>query len=678
MEMIQERLKLAEDRIREIAQEEGRIEGLPFFTFLASKITDLLAYARKIAKDGFVENCDIPALLDEQKSVFDCLVEEGYQNGYVNPTHAVSEFGKELGRLLAFLAYEEMQILPFAAEGKDEEVLIRLELFLEVYGSFLGETREDKRLENIRNDLYWYVSDYSEDSVLARTKEQFVPGESLAEDIIFNYDLCKPNYLFRYGEYISENEIKTAEFIASLPEEKIALMADTFTEGFRKGFLAAGKDITIKKTVNIRYPLGFERVVKRAVANFDAMGLKPLLYRAGGDIFRKRGMVKIGYCSAGVNRQAEYDHREDLSLFLDGHLATRKREALKAACETYKSEIRSFAGPACFETFGEAEFTPKDFDANPAFDEAGRKLYVESAAKTQDLLNSYIHMEERSFTIIAFPIPEIGEHFPEIFDETIRINTLEYETYERIQSTLIDTLNKADRVHVLGRDGNETELTVELCKLKNPEKEAKFENCVADVNIPVGEVFTSPVLEGTNGILHVKKVYINGLLYENLKLEIKDGITTGGSTTNLPETAVDENIMYHHPFLPIGEFAIGTNTLAYSVAKKYDLFSKFPILIAEKTGPHFALGDTCYSNEEEVHYVNPDGKEMVAKENTYSLKRFTEPEKAYFYCHTDITIPYEEIGVIEAILPNGTKVPLLRDGRFVLPGTEELNIPLEK
>ena len=62
-----------------------------------------------------------------------------------------------------------MQILPFAAEGKDEEVLIRLELFLEVYGSYVEETREDKRLENIRNDLYWYVSDYSEDSVLART-----------------------------------------------------------------------------------------------------------------------------------------------------------------------------------------------------------------------------------------------------------------------------------------------------------------------------------------------------------------------------------------------------------------------------------------------------------------------------------------------------------------------------
>lgn len=49
-----------------------------------------------------------------------------------------------------------------------------------------------------------------------------------------------------------------------------------------------------------------------------------------------------------------------------------------------------------------------------------------------------------------------------------------------------------------------------LHTLKDPEKETNFENCVADVNIPVGEVFTSPVLSGTSGLLHVKKVYLEG------------------------------------------------------------------------------------------------------------------------------------------------------------------------
>ena len=50
-----------------------------------------------------------------------------------------------------------------------------------------------------------------------------------------------------------------------------------------------------------------------------------------------------------------------------------------------------------------------------------------------------------------------------------------------------------------------------------------LENCVADVNIPVGEVFTSPVLSGTDGLLHVSQVYLEGLQFRDLKLEFKDG-----------------------------------------------------------------------------------------------------------------------------------------------------------
>jgi len=686
---MEERFILAAERIRELKEElrnerkdeltqeqgEGK-KYLPYFEALTVFLNNALDTYEKIQNPDYFLR-DLNELRKDQNLLFGELKPENYPDSFANPTFSVSRFGLSMGRYLAFLYWEEMQILPYIYERKTEEILIRLELFLEVYGEFyVNQFFPDE--ETVRESLYWYVSDYSEDSTVARVREQFLPEEDFAVKIIEQEDLCKPNFLFRYGEYISENEIRTAEFLSSLPEETVNLMADTFTEGFRKGFVAAGKDLSIKDTVNIRYMIGFERVIKKAIANFEAMGLKPVIYRAAGDIFRKRGVVKVGYASGGVNRQAEYDHREDLSLFLDGHLVTRKLECAKAAYEEYKKEIRAFAGPACMETFGEAEFIPEDYEANPGFDEAGRKRYVEYQAKAGDLINSYIHMEERSFTIIAFPTPEISADFEQIFEETIRINTLDYETYQRIQGILIDTLNRADEVHVRGRDGNETELTVKLCKLKNPETEAKFENCVADVNIPVGEVFTSPVLEGSEGVLHVKKVYINGLKYENLRLEIKDGITRGGTTSNLPKNAVEENIMFHHEFLPIGEFAIGTNTTAYAVAQKYNLFEKLPILIAEKTGPHFAFGDTCYSNEEEVHYVNPDGKEMVAKENTYSLKRHTNPEEAYFHCHTDITIPYEEIGIIEAILPGGERIPLLKDGRFVLPGTEELNAPLEE
>ena len=39
-------------------------------------------------------------------------------------------------------------------------------------------------------------------------------------------------------------------------------------------------------------------------------------------------------------------------------------------------------------------------------------------------MNQYMPGDETSFTIIAFPKPDIGPDFEEIFRETIRINTL--------------------------------------------------------------------------------------------------------------------------------------------------------------------------------------------------------------------------------------------------------------
>ena len=141
---------------------------------------------------------------------------------------------------------------------------------------------------------------------------------------------------------------------------------------------------------------------------------------------------------------------------------------------------------------------------------------------------------------------------------------------------------------------------------------------------------------------------------------------------------IRENVLYHHDTLPMGEFAIGTNTTAYVAARKYGIEALMPILIAEKTGPHFAVGDTCYSWEEDVVTHNPDGKKIIAKENECSALRRKDPGKAYFNCHTDITIPYEELDEIAVIQKDGTKVPIIQKGRFVLPGTEELNVPLDE
>ncbi len=413
------------------------------------------------------------------------------------------------------------------------------------------------------------------------------------------------------------------------------------------------------------------------------MGLKPVIYRSGVSVLTRKGQLKIGYCGGNPNKQYDYDHKEDTALILDRKFAERKFEVTETTYEHYKDRAKQFAGPACMEVFGEKPFSPIQKDTALKLSQAQTEISLEYSNKNSELVNRYIPGDERSFTIIAYPLPEIGEQYPEIFSEIIKINTLDAKVYEKVQQTIIDALDQGESVHIKGAGINRTDLTVKLHALNDPEKETIFENCVADVNIPVGEVFTSPVLEGTNGILHVSKVYLNELQYLDLEVTFANGMIADYNCSNFEhelenKAYVKDNVLYKHPTLPLGEFAIGTNTTAYVAAKKYNIEDKMPILIAEKMGPHFAVGDTCYSWAEDIKVYNPNGKEIIAKDNSVSLLRKEDITKAYFHCHTDITIPYEELAHIIVKCKDGSEITIIENGRFVLPGTEILNEPLKK
>lgn len=183
--------------------------------------------------------------------------------------------------------------------------------------------------------------------------------------------------------------------------------------------------------------------------------------------------------------------------------------------------------------------------------------------------------------------------------------------------------------------------------------------------------------------MHVTQVYLNELGYKNLELSFKDGKVIDYTCSNFASEEenkkyIFDNVLFKHDTLPIGEFAIGTNTTAFMMGQKYNIADKLPILIAEKTGPHFAVGDTCYSHSEDVPMYNPDGKECIARDNSCSILRKTDFTKAYFNCHTDITIPYYELGDITVITADGRKLPIIAQGRFVVEGTEELNKALDE
>lgn len=678
--MMEERYNLVVDRIGDIKEERTvDVKFRDYFVKVAEFI-HLIDGTKKKIEDHTFDGMQIEELAAWNKKLYSDILPEHYRESYANPDYAVAQLGEAYGSTLSALYAEIRAAIVYVYEKKTEYLDILFELFIEVYNQFEEEEMPEPHV--LKEILYWYASDYCDVFVADRIHEQVDATQSFAADLILGSDLADLRYLYRFGEYISDSELTTAKYLLSLDETTIQKMADVYTEGYRIGFVNTGKDMSKKKTVNIRYVLGFERVVKKAIENFDKMGLKPVIYRSGVSMLTKRQHLKIGYYGAIANKQYEYDHRNDQALFLDKKFVERKLEVIATTYEHLKEEAGAFAGPACIEMFGEVPFVPEQKETALKLSEKQQELSVFFDGRQSRLTNTYIPGDERSFTIIAYPVPEIGEDYEEIFQEIIRINTLDAGLYEQVQQTLIDALDRGESVHICGENGNRTDLTVQLHTLSDPEKETIFENCVADVNIPVGEVFTSPVLEGTNGVLHVSKVYLNELQYKDLEITFSNGMVADYRCSNFERELenkeyIRDNVLYRHDTLALGEFAIGTNTTAYQAAKKYGIEDKMPILIAEKMGPHFAVGDTCYSWCEDIAVYNPNGKEIIARDNSVSIQRKEDLGKAYYHCHTDITIPYEELGKIEVNKKDGGHILLLEHGRFVLPGTEILNEPLK-
>lgn len=685
--MIEERFRLAADRIREIPGEPlGRENLEAYFSFCAQFLL-MLEETYFFLKKGGLETASLEELQRRNRALYADILPEHYEESYGNPAYAVGELGEDTGRELCFLYAELRSLIVCVYEDRLEDVVIRMELFLEVYGAFVYAASEGVEMpsgEDIRQMIYWFASDYADLAAEQRVRETLCPEECFAVKKIMESPLDDVRYLYGYGEYISENELETAGFLAKLPQETIAAMADTFTEGYRRGFEVTGVDLSKKSTVAVYYRLGFERMIRRAVENFASLGLGTVIFRTAWSVMDSEGAGRrSGYSGGLPNRQYCYDHKDDRAIFLDRNYVNRRLEAFRAAYEKVKTQAGAYGGPAVVEVFGEEDFMPITKWEALQLSQDQSRLWVEYQSRAGRLLREYIPREETSYTIIAFPVPQVGEVFPELFWETVRINTLDSGLYSQVQQAMIDVLDRADYCEIKGRGENRTDLRVNLHKLSDPARETIFENCVADVNIPAGEVFTSPVLKGTQGLLHVSRVFLNGFEYRNLAIRFVDGMVAEYSCTNFEKEQenrrfIYENILFRHETLPMGEFAIGTNTTAYRAAKRLGVEAKLPILIAEKMGPHFALGDTCYAHGEEVRVYNPDGKEIVAKSNEIADRREEKPLEAYFNCHTDITIPYEELGELAAVKKDGTRMILIRDGRFVLPGCEPLNEALDQ
>ena len=264
---MEERYNLAIDRIKAIIEEKTVAEPYrEYFQHVARFILKLDELKQNV-ESGKQKEMSEEELQEEMKDLYADELEANYEKSYANPAYAVLVLGGELGSFLSAVYTEIRGSISYVQEQRMEYVVIGAELLIEIYNKF--EEEKQPQPESLKEIFYWYASDYCDVFAADRIKDQIDPERGcFIVNMIMNEDLSDLRYLYRMGEYVGVNESETAAYLNSLSQEKIDKMADTFSEGYRIGFVNTGKDLSKKSVVNIYYAMGFERIVKKAIENF--------------------------------------------------------------------------------------------------------------------------------------------------------------------------------------------------------------------------------------------------------------------------------------------------------------------------------------------------------------------------------------------------------------------------
>lgn len=204
-----------------------------------------------------------------------------------------------------------------------------------------------------------------------------------------------------------------------------------------------------------------------------------------------------------------------------------------------------------------------------------------------------IRVPKTKWVVLRYPSPsmaQLANMSTEAFEDFyFNVCNLDYGKMDKAMDTLVDIMNKTDKVRITGEG---TDLTFSI-------KGIPAIKCAGQYNIPDGEVYTAPVKHSVNGtITYNTPSPYQGYTFENIQLTFKEGKiveATANDTERLTKIFdTDEGARY------VGEFAIGVNP--------YILHPMKDILFDEKIDGsfHFTPGQ-CYDeasngNSSSIHW----------------------------------------------------------------------------
>lgn len=202
-------------------------------------------------------------------------------------------------------------------------------------------------------------------------------------------------------------------------------------------------------------------------------------------------------------------------------------------------------------------------------------------------------VNQTKWVILRYPNPSMaqlaGKSLETFEDFFFDVCTLDYKKMSAAMDSLVDLMNRTDKVHITGPG---TDLTFSI-------KDIPAVKCDGLRNIPDGEVYTAPVKDSMNGVISYNTFSEEqGFTYENIRFEIKDGkIIKATANDNDRINALldtDEGARY------FGEFAIGVNP--YVLEPMKDTLFDEKICGSFHLTPGMAYEDAFNGNKSAVHW----------------------------------------------------------------------------
>jgi aminopeptidase len=209
-----------------------------------------------------------------------------------------------------------------------------------------------------------------------------------------------------------------------------------------------------------------------------------------------------------------------------------------------------------------------------------------------------VHLEVRvpktRWVVLRWPSPsmaQLAEMSTDAFEDFyFDVCTMDYARMGRAMEALKKRLEATDRVHIKGP--RDTDLTLSV-------KGIPAIPCAGKLNIPDGEVFTAPVRDSLNGVIHFNApTMYRGVTHENIRLVFKAGKiveATSSNTAKLNEVLdADEGARY------TGEFAFGVNPFITKAMK--DILFDEKIRGSIHLTPGNSYDEAPNGNKSEVHW----------------------------------------------------------------------------